>query len=377
MTKKKNRIPITDKVKLQLWVNSGGRCQFKGCNEYLLRDDLTYAMLNNSNIAHIIDVNKKTHRYTDNYTEKEKNELWNLMLLCPKHHRLIDNEEEQNYSVERLKKIKKEHEDRILNLTSIKENVKTNVIFYFSKIGKFQPNASFEEVKKVLTDKNLYPASSPIEIGGKNSAIEDNEDLYWLTELRNLELDFEKKVVSHFENASTKHFSLFALAPQPLLIKLGTLLPDLYTVDVYQKHREPDTWKWQEESKEKEFLIEKPDNTTGIPILNISLSATIDNSRIISLFDENCSIWTLTIDKPNNNFLTNSKTLINFRNTLRVLFNEIKKVHGHNSVLNVFPCMPNSTSIELGRVWMPKADLSMNIYDERDGFKKAITINRK
>ena len=37
--------------------------------------------------------------------------------------------------------------------------------------------------------------------------------------------------------------SVFALAPQPLLEKLGTKLTDLHKVKVYQKHRELDTWK--------------------------------------------------------------------------------------------------------------------------------------
>ncbi len=373
----KNRKAITDKVKLQLWVKSGGRCQFKGCNDYVLRDELTYANMNNAHIAHIIDVNPKTHRFSDKYTEEQKNELWNLMILCQKHHRLIDNEEEENCSIIKLSEFKKKHEDRIFNLTSIKDNVKTNVIFYFSKIGKFHPNASFDDVRKILSNKGLYPSTEPIEIGSKNGVIEDNEELYWKMEERNLIVDFEKKVITHFENNSIKHFSVFALAPQPLLIKLGTLIPDLYTVDVYQKHREPDTWEWQESSKIKKFIIHSPNKVKiGVPVLNISLSASIDNDRIKKIIGNDCSIWTLTIDTPNNTFLTNSKTLEEFRKTLRLLFDEIKQVHGHDAILKVFPSMPNSSSIEFGRVWMSKADLSMDIYDERNGFKKALTIKR-
>jgi len=88
------------------------------------------------------------------------------------------------------------------------------------------------------------------------------------------------------------------------------------------------------------------------------------------------SIWTLTIPHPNNNFLKHPKILGKYRESLRLLFNRIKEVHGHDALLRVFPCMPNSASIEFGRVWMPKADLSLEIYDERDGFRKAITINR-
>jgi len=371
------RKAIPDKTKLQLWTKSGGRCQFKGCNKNLLRDDLTYAEMNNAHIAHIIDVNKKTHRYSDKYTEEQKNGFWNLMLLCQKHHRLIDNEEEKNYSVEKLQRYKSEHENRILNLTSIKGNVKTEVISYLTRIGKFQPNVSFDEIKEVLSNKDLFPSSEPIEIGTRNSTLEDNEELYWTVEEKNLLLDFEKKVLKHFDTNSGSHFSLFALAPQPLLIRFGTLIPDMYTVDVYQKHREPNTWEWQKGNRNfSGFKIEEPTNKDGIPVLNISLSAEVNEDRITSVVDGTLSIWKLTIDNPNNNFLTHPETLEDFRVSVRSLMNKIKAVHGHNDVLKVFPCMPNSASVEFGRVWMPKADLTMEIYDERDGFRKAITIKR-
>lgn len=371
------RKAIPDVTKLQLWTKSGGRCQFKGCNKNLLKDDLSYAEMNNAHIAHIIDVNKKTHRYSGKYSEDEKNGLWNLMLLCQKHHRLIDNEEEQNYPIDKLTRFKSEHENRILNLTSIKGNVKTEVICYLTKIGKFQPNMSFEEVKMVLADKDLYPHSEPIEIGTKNSTLEDNDELYWTVEEKNLVLDFEKKILKHFDSSSGNHFSLFALAPQPLLIRLGTLIPDIYTVDVYQKHREPDTWKWQmEKGSYSGFSIEEPDQKDGLPVLNISLSADIVEDRITAVTKDKLAIWKLTIDSPNNNFLKHPEILEDFRVVVRSILNRIKEIHGHNTVLKVFPCMPNSASIEFGRVWMPKADMEMEIYDERDGFRKAITIKR-
>lgn len=367
---------ISDKTKLQLWVKAGGRCQFKGCNENLLKDDLSYADINNAHIAHIIDVNEKTHRYSDDPKIK-KNELPNLMLLCQKHHRLIDNEGEKEYTVDKLTEYKKEHEARILNLTSIKESVKTNVLFYVSRIGQFQPNIDFAEARKVLTNKNLFPNSEPIEIGVKNSVIQDNDPLFWIVEEKNLVESFEARILKVFENSQIKHFSCFAIATQPLLIKLGTLIPDLYTVDVYQKHREPDTWEWQKEIGDfTDFEVIEPNDISGYPVLNLSLSAHIENDRIKSVLDGNLSIWKFTIPNPNNNFLVHPEILVKFREKLRTLFNKIKKIHGHNNVLKVFPCMPNSASVEFGRVWMPKADLNLEIYDERNGFKKAITIKR-
>ncbi|MGL4879955.1 MAG: HNH endonuclease, partial [Waterburya sp.] len=36
------------------WIKSGGRCQFRGCNKLLYRDDLTKIEKNSSYFAHIV-----------------------------------------------------------------------------------------------------------------------------------------------------------------------------------------------------------------------------------------------------------------------------------------------------------------------------------
>src|SRR4051794_4869489 len=45
---------ITDETTLRLWVQAGGRCQYHGCNEYLLEDELTTYTLNLAERAHIV-----------------------------------------------------------------------------------------------------------------------------------------------------------------------------------------------------------------------------------------------------------------------------------------------------------------------------------
>ena len=46
--------------------------------------------------------------------------------------------------------------------------------------------------------------------------------------------------------------------------------------------------------------------------------------------------------------------------------------------LHVFPVMPVAAAVEFGRVWMPKADMPLTIYDQnkgREGFYKTIQID--
>ena len=187
-------------------------------------------------------------------------------------------------------------------------------------------------------------------------------------------MDFIKRT------SEIQHYSVFALAPQPLLIKLGTLLSDIYPADVYQKHREPDTWRWQQTSATDDFIFSEPVNITNIPVLKFALSSDVVDDRIHNVLGKECSIWTITINSPNNDFLKTRELLSKFRRITHHALNKIKTANGENIPLHIFPSMPVSAAVEFGRVWMPKADLPLIIYDQntsRDGFIKALEIKKE
>jgi hypothetical protein len=61
-----------------------------------------------------------------------------------------------------------------------------------------------------------------------------------------------------------------------------------------------------------------------------------------------------------------------------MLFDSIKAKHGPDAVINVFPAVPVSTAIEVGRTLMPKADLPLVIWDQNrlaGGFVRALRID--
>ncbi len=205
----------------------------------------------------------------------------------------------------------------------------------------------------------------------------DSSDIYWSAEVENLKLQFIQKVKPQLMHGTKTHYSLFALAPQPLLIKLGVLLNDLHNIRVYQKHREPSTWKWQQASTNVTYILNEPKEIKQTAVLILSLSATITHERIKKILGDNVSIWEITIDAPNNDFLKTERLLSDFRQLTRNTLDRIKAHYGCVN-LHLFPAMPISASVEFGRIWMPKADMPMVIYDENnssDGFLKTITIN--
>jgi hypothetical protein len=63
-----------------------------------------------------------------------------------------------------------------------------------------------------------------------------------------------------------------------------------------------------------------------------------------------------------------------------MLFDEIKAVHGEDAVLSIFPALPVSAAVEVGRVWMPKSDLPLQVSDQnraRGGFEPALLIGTR
>jgi hypothetical protein len=333
--------------------------------------------MNAAYIAHIVSDSENGPRGDRIRSPKLAKDLNNLMLLCDEHHRKIDIEEKENHSESVLTEMKKEHESRISFLTALKPNNKVHIVVYGANIGIQGSPLDYQDIVHAVLP-NKYPANEyPIELGISNSSFQDNEEIFWNVEIKNLERQFQEKVEKIKNQDAVKCFALFGLAPQPLLIKIGTLFSDLYDVDVFQKHREPSTWIWQDNFDFEGYTIEKPTELDGIPVLNLSLSANITDDRIEKLFNSKTSIWKITHKNPNNDFLKSRDMLAKFRKTLRSFFDQVKFIHGQNAKLHVFPAMPVSAAVELGRIWMPKADVKMIIYDQnkkKQGFYKTIEI---
>lgn len=363
------------KIKTHLWVLSGARCQFEGCNAPLWRDEVTLQKMNRSYVAHIIAREPNGTRGDEKLSELLAEDIGNLMLLCDAHHRLVDGDGSE-YPVERLREMKRSHEERIATLTALQENRKSHVILYGANVGGHSFPLSWDMAVDAMLPR-YYPAEKPaIELSLVNSPFLDDEPGYWVNERNNLNRQYVDRVRPRLALRDIHHLSIFALAPQPLLIEFGRLLSDIPTAEVYQLHREPPGWAWQDRQTSLQYEVFEPDNEFENVALNLSLSATIDDSRITNILGSATSIWRMTIDSPNNDFLKHPDDLREFRNAYRALLDRIKARHGQDQVLNIFPAVPNSVAIEIGRVWMPKADMQYLVYDQNSklgGFTPALS----
>lgn len=371
---------IKREVERELWARAAGRCQFDGCNRILYKSPVTQETVNISEKAHIYSYAKNGPRGWGPFVtnKKELNNVPNLMLTCHDCHKKIDQEKDGGrYTAKLLRGWKDEHEKRVAIVTGVDPSKKSHVLLYGANIGeqvsKLQPEAAKESLFPDWYPSEEHPISVSMSWEGK-----DDDPTYWTTESKNLEEAFNRQVRPLIDRADPFHFSVFALAPMPLMIRLGALFTDKVPVQVYQLHREPyPSWKWLDGPGDFTFGVNPPPRFDHRPVLLISLSDSIALGRVTSVLGESVSLWELTIDAPHNDFLKSKDQLSKFRETVRKLMVDIGKAHGKATPLAIFPAMPVACAVELGRARMPKADPPWVIFDQNNkngGFVEALTI---
>ncbi len=374
---------IKKEIERELWARAAGRCQFNGCNRILYKSPVTQERVNISEKAHIYSFSKDGPRGWGPFQKKPQklNDVDNLMLMCHDCHKTIDQDKDgSKYSASILQQWKREHEYRVVSVTGIVANKKSHVVFYGSNIGEQRSPLQKDEAIEAMFPER-YPASDKSVDLSMLCSHEDKTSIFWESELSHQIRMFNQKIIPLVESDQTKHFSLFCLADIPLLIHLGALFTDKVSVDTYQLLREPKGWHWQNFPEGFEFIIKKPKNTEGQPVLVISLSDSIHHDRIKSVLGDNVSIWDLTVPETHigNDNIRNQVQLSMMRTAIRSLMIQIKNFHGQKD-LSVFPAMGISCSIEMGRARMPKADMPWIIYDQNNKlrkFVKTITIGGK
>lgn len=220
----KSKVP--EPVKNLLWGKAAGRCQYDGCSKPLWKDDLTLEEYNIAYVGHIVGDSVGGPRGDEELSEELCKDISNLMLLCDEHHRLVDRKQVAAHPPARLVEMKNRHERRMELLTSIHPDKKSHVLLYGSKIGRVDSFLTYREACLGMIP-HWYPADdNPVKLSLQNASWNDRDKKFWEIEEPHLVHTFTRDVESRFRDGSVQHVSVFAFAPQPLLIKLGTLLTD-------------------------------------------------------------------------------------------------------------------------------------------------------
>lgn len=373
-TNRNREIPA--KIERALWGVSAGRCEFEGCNQFLGINNITKEAGNYAEKAHIEAVNKGGARYREIMDVEELNSTDNLMLMCARCHKTIDDNEAE-YPVERLRMMKKNHEERVYWLTEFDDVQKSYMIGYFANISNFEPD--YDNVlycKALVSDKKIPVERYLNNIGTSNMPFNDGTKEFYQVQETVIKQGVERIVKQCIQN--NENISVFALAPIPLLMKLGEKLRDISNISVYQCHRKENKWSWERDNTDKvEYLTYYPEQKNQRRVaLNISLSADIIDSRIESVVGDMAK-YKITIRNPERGFVTNKTIIDDYIRVLRNCMERIKNDNPQIEEILVFPAMPNSLAIRTCMDYMPKCDPRLVIYDQvnqKDKFIEAITI---
>lgn len=369
---------VAHRLQCMLWGRAAGRCEFAGCGKALWKSSVTQEQVNIGQKAHIYSFSSAGPRGNRGITNAQINDLENLLLVCHECHQKIDDRQDGGrYTATLLRRMKAEHEQRIERVTGIAAHKKSHILLYGANVGEHSSPLNYQEAAPALFP-DRYPATdAPIELTTVNSSFSDRDAGFWAAEAENLQRKFSQRVRERLATGDIDHLSVFALAPQPLLILLGSLLGDIVPAQVYQRHREPATWEWSATAVTPVFEVREPNTASGRPALVLALSATVTSDRITDVLGPEVSIWTVTLPTPHNDVTKSREQLSQLRSLLRRLLDQIKAAHGQTTLLHVFPVASVSAAVEFGRIRMPKADMPWQIYDQvnaRGGFVSALSI---
>lgn len=346
--KKMRRPPIPNPVQRELWIKSGGRCEFRGCNKYLYKDGVTQQPRNLAHIAHIVSWTPTGPRGNEN-SEKLATDISNLMLTCSEHNNLIDDANYvDKYPIELLQRFKREHEERIFRVTGMGQDYGVRIVKMWSKIQDQVPQ---------ISDQGIYDAIQPY------YPLEDtlNIDLSQVEYISSAMETIRKIVDLHLlSNQKQEKYCLFLMSKIPYSCYLGYVLGNKVNAECFQYFRDRQNWKWNEQEQSGFHVInpEGTENTREINVL-IEVSGFIDKKLI-----PNNPCYHIQAESPGFLFLQSKKQVIEFQIKFRDLLSNIRMCYGEDVKINIFPAIPNPIAFEIGRTIMKNIDPTIILYDK-------------
>ncbi|HWP56927.1 MAG TPA: SAVED domain-containing protein [Candidatus Acidoferrales bacterium] len=371
------QVPAT--TRLYLYVRAGGRCEFDGCNRYLLEHHLTKTEGNFAQMAHIWAFSERGPRGGRRPSEKAVHALSNLMLLCPECHKLVDDRSDE-YPAQVLRKHKKAHEDRVFMLTETKPDRQTVAVVLTARVGGKAVSVSLPEMQRAVAPRYLGPRD--VVTIDLTALPDESAERFWQTGAEAIRSRTRSLYEQRFESGPVRHVSVFALGPIPLLAYLGSSLSDKVPLTLYQRHRGSESWKWEGKGEvvSYEFRPLRRGSHAASVALLLSLSGRIRENDLPEEIDDRFTVYEITLDgvQPTPRFLNVEESLQAFRDVFLRAMRSIVTRHPGLDRLHLFPAIPAPVAVAVGRDLMPKRDPVIVVYDydkRAGGFIPALEVN--
>jgi hypothetical protein len=371
---------ISPERKLLLAVAAGGRCEFRGCNKYLLEHPISLSGVNLSENAHIYGFSERGPRGNEPGRPADIHAIDNLMQLCGDCHKEIDKNEDL-YSVAMLQEQKRVHEERIRFLTGLGREAHTSIVILKAGIGGRAVDIAFDEVHDAVDPR--YPRDRKGEVIDLTEFGDETSEAYYIAGARRITQRLEMFYQRQIDGSAPAHVSVFALAPIPLLVHFGRCLSDKVELDLFQRHHgEPKAWRWQSSGTAARYgqRLIRAGRDAGKVALVLSLSGVVDLASLPPEIDEAFCVYEIRLvsEEPNRRFLRQKSDLTEFRRVYEAFLAHVVAYHASLAELHMFPAVPAPVAIMCGHAVLPKVHSALVVYDNdksRGGFVSRLTVN--
>lgn len=370
---------VPAKTRLFLFVRAGGRCEFDGCNRYLLEHHLTKTDGVFAQMAHIWAFSDRGPRGRQRHGGKSVHAHPNLMLLCSECHKLVDDHPEQ-YTAEVLRKHKKAHEDRVFMLTDTKPDRHTVAFVLKARVGGRTVSLSLPEMQEAAAPRYLGPRD--VVTVDLTTLPDQAADHYWRAGADAIRAKAQALYEQSFESGPARHVSVFALGPIPVLVFLGTCISDKVPLTLYQRHRDTESWKWKERGEVASYEYRTLRHGSDPPsvALLLSLSGRIRDDDLPPEIDGRFTVYEITLAgvEPTPQFLDLEESLWAFRDVFLRAMRRLVASHREIAQIHLFPAVPAPVAVAVGRDLMPKRDPALLVYDydkRARGFVPTLEVN--
>lgn len=361
-------------TKRAVMLASHGRCMFEGCGENLGFDQLTGADGNFAYLAHNIASSENGPRGIISLSEKLSDEPRNILLLCDKHHRLIDKIAAADYPADRLSRMRWifcETVDRLLSGLEYQPIPAFAVLWPFNK-QTIAPPSTFQ-ISQSLSKIHAR-------LDGQLNVMSDNDEIVRTSNSDTLSHLMPTVISSAAETirmqaSGYKHrAALFAFGLMPSLIALGAKIGNKNEIIPMLRYRDGGQWTWPSDAPKGrcyEILgLEELTQVENEIVLILALTADPEAPNTVAkkLSDER-AIKTIKV-KAKSEFMGNGAIGhptdgIQFMKDIQALFLRLTDQHKTKCV-HILPCASNAACVFFGQAY-DKYHPELLIYDFKKG----------
>ncbi|XHO61178.1 hypothetical protein BCC0191_004299 [Burkholderia ambifaria] len=361
MARTQGRMHIPVDVRRDLWVAAAGRCEFRGCCKPVDRDFLTLKKANVSEYAHIIADSPDGARGMSGESERLAKDPSNLMLVCYDCHARIDRHGKGNeYTVEQLRAMKREHEKRmelIYSATGVKESLPILMSF---PVGYHVPVIELGDIHYAMLENTQYtrfPSGKHIYIDKGDFDTHDDSPEFWPRAERVVTDAYDRLIHPELTaRNSAAHLTIAGFAPIPMLMKLGALIGDKTDATVLDLPTERWLWDKSPECTAPKFTSDVAERLPREVAVVVSISNTATRPEATSVVEFHAVA-------PERGIIRTEEHLRIFRRD----FNDflLKIVRAGARVIHVYPATPLCASVEIGRLLLPKIFEEVHVWEWR------------